>query len=78
MSFGHFLLAAIAGACALWILIFLGATFDRGYDSTGVIFWDGVIGGEFSLGYVAMLYIPPILMVVCGYFALRRSRVTNA
>ena len=74
MSFGRFVLAAIAGACALWILIFLGATFDRGYDSTGVIFWDGVIGGEFSPVYVAMLYLPPIVMAVCSYFALRRAR----
>ena len=74
MSFGRFLLAAIAGACALWILIFLGATFSRGYDGTGAIFWDGVIGGQFSLVYLTMLYFPPLLMAVCSFFALRRPR----
>ena len=74
MSIGRFLLAALAGACAVWIVIFLGATFDRGYDSTGIIFWDGVIGGEFSPAYVAMLYLPPVLFVACSYFALRRPK----
>jgi hypothetical protein len=74
MRLSRFILAAIAGACAFWIFIFLGATFDPGYDSTGVIFWDGVIGGEFSLGYLVMLYLPPLLLVACSYFALRRPR----
>ena len=58
MRFGRFLLAAVAGACALWILVFLGATFDPGYDGMGAIAWNGVIGGEFRPGYAVMLYLP--------------------
>ena len=79
MSFGRFLLAAIAGACALWVLIFFSATFSRGYHGTGVIYWDGVIGGRFSLEYLVMLYLPPLLMSVCSFFALRRPEgITDA
>ncbi len=74
MMIGRFLLAAVAGACAFWILIFLGATFDRGYDGSGVINWDAVVNGRFSSTYFTMLYVPPILMATCSYFALRRSK----
>jgi hypothetical protein len=71
VTVGRFLLAAIAGACAVWILIFFGATFDPAYDGAGAIYWDGVVYGEFRAGYLAMLYVPPVLMVVCIYFAFR-------
>ena len=74
MRFRRYLLAAVAGACALWIFIFLGATFDPGYDGMGAISWDGMIGGEFRPGYLVVLYLPPLLLVACSYFALRPSR----
>jgi len=74
MKLGRFAYAAVAGACAFWIVIFLGATFDPGYDSTGVIFWTGVVNGRFEFSYVAMLYLPPLLLVVSSYFALRRRK----
>ena len=78
MSVGRFLLAFVAGACALWIAIFLGATFSPGYDGSGILSWDGVVYGQFSPAYLAMLYIPPVLLVLCGYLALRRPRNKNA
>jgi hypothetical protein len=71
MSFGRFVLGVISGACALWIFLFYKMSFG-GYDSTGVILWSGVINGHFEPTYFAMLYVPPLLLAACLYFAVRR------
>jgi hypothetical protein len=74
MTMKRIFLAGIAALCAFWMFLFYKMSFG-GYDSVGSIFWSGMINGQFEATYFAMLYLPPLLFVVCSYLALCRTGV---
>jgi hypothetical protein len=53
-------------ALAYWLLFLISAL-----GLIGEIYWDGNVSGQFEPGYIASLYLPPVIFVVCAYVAVR-------
>ena len=66
---GRVLLGVLIGAVlsywALFLYLILGVS--------GVVYATGVTNEGFEPAYFASLYVPPILAIVLGYFALRQK-----
>ena len=54
-------------ALAYWLFLLISAL-----GLIGEIYWDGNVGGQFEPGYVVSLYLPPVIVAVCAYFAVSR------
>ena len=70
MSIGRVTLAFLAGVAFCYWAMFL---FVAG-GMAGEIYWTGNNHGTFIPGYLVSLYLPPVLVAVLGYLALRRRK----
>ena len=69
MTLTRFFLAAAAGAIfGFWAALLLLAFVDAGVQL------NGFQQGQFVPGYFLMIYGPPIIVAVLGYFSLRKTR----
>ena len=63
----RFFIGGLALACWLFFLV-------SALGLIGVIYWDGNVDGHFEPGYLASLYLPPIIFAQCVYFAFRARK----
>jgi hypothetical protein len=73
VTLAQYLLAAASGG----LLVYWGLFLFVAGGMAGEIYWNGVNHGHFLPGYLASLYMPPLLATAVSYLAFRLGKTVE-